>query len=70
MNDLPLTSLAFAVKGLQGGLAMYIVHTPIHGVSYKTFKGMDLCFAAPAARVRHGSLLHWSDTFPQDFYHG
>ena len=68
MHDVPLTGPAFAVKGLQGGHAMHIVHVSIHDASYQTFKGMDLRFAAPNTGVRHGALLHRGDTFPQRFY--
>jgi hypothetical protein len=68
MNDVPLTRLAFAVQGVQRGLAMDIVQTAIHDASHQTFKGMDLSCAAPDTWVRHGSLLHGGATFPQHFY--
>jgi hypothetical protein len=68
MHDVPLTRLAFAVQGLQGGLAMAIVHTAVHDASDKTFKRMDVRCAAPDRGVRHGSLLHGGPTFPQRFY--
>jgi hypothetical protein len=68
MHDVPLTSPAFAVKGLQGGHAMHIVPISIHDASYQTFKGMDLRFAATDTGVRHGALLHRGDTCQQRFY--
>src|SRR5919108_5710488 len=68
MNDVPLTGLACPVEVLQGGLAMHIVQTPIHDAPNQTFKGMVGGFAAPDARVRHGSLLAVRDTYPKSFY--
>ena len=66
MNDVPLAGLAFAVKGLQGGLAVHIVQTPIH-TPHKPVKGMALRFAATAAEIRHGALLHRGDTVLSKF---
>jgi hypothetical protein len=68
MNDVPVTLRAFAVKGLQGGLTMHIVPPPIYNAAYQTFKGMHLGFAATAAGLRHGALLHHGLMFPQTFY--
>ena len=62
MHEVPVTGLAFALKQLQGGLAMHIVPISIHDASYQTFKGMDLRFAATDTGVRHGALLHRGDT--------
>jgi hypothetical protein len=68
MHELPSTGLAFPMQVLQGGFAMHMVHTSIHDASDQTFKGMDLRFAAPAAGLRHGSLLYHGETFRQDCY--
>jgi hypothetical protein len=67
MHELPLTGLTFPIKVLQVGLAIDIVHTAIQDASDQPFKGMDLDFAAPAAGLRHGSLLYPGDTVPQSF---
>jgi hypothetical protein len=66
MNDVPLAGLAFAVKGLQGRLAVHIVQTPIHTPD-KPVKGMALRFAATAAEIRHGALLHRGGMAPPLF---
>jgi hypothetical protein len=64
MHDVPLTSPAFAVQGLQGGLAVHKVPLAIHNASYQPFKGMDLRFAATDTGVRHSFLLDHGDAFP------
>jgi hypothetical protein len=70
MHEVPLTRLALALQGWQGGLATHIVSPPIHDASHQTFKGMDVSLAAPDTGVRHRTLLHRGETCAQRFYQG